>query len=128
MKYFGFLTVLAVILTAAIVYATDKNFEAERKAKIVYKNLKCLVCEGQSVLDSESDFAKSLRLFVLEKFENNYTSEQIYQELREKYGDEIFFTPPINNQTIFLWVLPFFLIFAGFIAVVIMLRKKPIHI
>lgn len=123
MKLIGILSFVAVILTAALVFATDRN-ENLIKEREIYQNLRCLMCEGQSVAESESEFAKSIRSYVNEQVERSVPKDAIYNDLRLKYGDEIFFKPPVNTKTIFLWILPFFLIFVGFITVVIMLRKK----
>ncbi|HCR85266.1 MAG TPA: cytochrome c-type biogenesis protein CcmH [Alphaproteobacteria bacterium] len=125
MKSFGLISIIILILSAAIVYATERN-KNEKIAQEIYKNLRCLSCEGQSISDSESEFARSTRSYVEENISKNMSKEDIYDELRLRYGDEIFFKPPLNNKTIFLWIAPFFLIFIGFVALVIILRKKNV--
>ena len=79
----------------------------------VYKNLRCLICQGQSVYDSESDFASSIKLIVDKKTNDGLNEEQIYQFLRKKYGDWIIYDPQLNKNTYILWLLPLLLFLLG---------------
>jgi cytochrome c-type biogenesis protein CcmH len=78
----------------------------------ILKNIRCLICQGQSVYDSESDFASSIKLIVDRKINKGLKEDQIYAFLRKKYGDWIIFDPPLNKNTYILWLLPllFFLV------------------
>ncbi len=78
----------------------------------ILKNIRCLICQGQSVYDSESDFASSIKLIVDKKINKGLKEEQIYAFLRKKYGDWIIFDPQLNKNTYILWLLPllFFLV------------------
>jgi len=87
-----------------------KNDEFKNK---VLKNIRCLICQGQSVYDSESDFASSIKLLVTKKINEGAAEEQIYEYLREKYGDWIIYDPELNKNTYILWLLPLLLFFAG---------------
>jgi cytochrome c-type biogenesis protein CcmH len=127
MKYFSFLCVFISLLYGVFVVASDKN-QQELRASLILKNLKCMACAGQSVLESESQFAKSLKEYVTQEIVKGKKDEDIYDEIRQRYGDEIFFKPPVNNYTILLWLLPFFLIFIGFVAVIIFLKKRPLAV
>ena len=82
------------------------------KSKIL-KNIRCLICQGQSVYDSESDFASSIKLIVDKKINEGYQEYQIYDFLREKYGDWIIYDPQLNKNTYILWLLPLLLFLAG---------------
>ena len=77
------------------------------------KNIRCLICQGQSVYDSESDFAVSIKLFVEKKINEEITEEQIYELLREKYGNWIVYDPELNKNTYVLWLLPLLLFLVG---------------
>ena len=77
------------------------------------KNIRCLICQGQSVYDSESDFAVSIKLFVEKKINEEITEEQIYELLREKYGNWIVYDPELNKNTYVLWLLPLLLFLFG---------------
>ena len=86
----------------------------------ILKNIRCLICQGQSVYDSESEFASSIKLIVDRKINEGLKEKQIYQFLREKYGDWVIFDPQLNKNTYVLWLLPLLLfLFGG----VILLKK-----
>ena len=82
------------------------------KSKIL-KNIRCLICQGQSVYDSESEFASSIKLIVDRKIDEGLKEKQIYQFLREKYGDWVIFDPQVNKNTYVLWLLPLLLFLFG---------------
>ena len=82
------------------------------KSKIL-KNIRCLICQGQSVYDSESEFASSIKLIVDRKIDEGLKEKQIYQFLREKYGDWVIFDPQLNKNTYVLWLLPLLLFLFG---------------
>ena len=77
------------------------------------KNIRCLICQGQSVYDSESEFASSIKLIVDRKINEGLKEKQIYQFLREKYGDWVIFDPKLNKNTYILWLLPLLLFLFG---------------
>ena len=84
----------------------------ELKNKIL-KNIRCLICQGQSVYDSESDFASSIKLIVDKKFNDGMSEDQVYRFLREKYGDWVIYDPKLNKNTYILWLLPLLLFLVG---------------
>ena len=84
----------------------------ELKSKIL-KNVRCLICQGQSVYDSESEFALSIKLVVEKKINNGTSEKEIYGFLREKYGDWIIYEPKLNKNTYILWLLPLLLFLLG---------------
>jgi len=88
----------------------EKNNEFKNK---ILKNIRCLICQGQSVHDSESDFASSIKLIVDKKITEESSEEQIYEFLREKYGDWIIYDPELNKNTYILWLLPLLLFLLG---------------
>ena len=79
----------------------------------ILKNIRCLICQGQSVYDSESEFASSIKLIVDKKINGGLNEKQIYQFLREKYGDWVVFDPQLNKNTYVLWLLPLLLFLFG---------------
>ena len=79
----------------------------------ILKNIRCLICQGQSVYDSESDFASSIKLIVDKNINEGLKEEQIYEFLREKYGDWVIFDPQLNKNTYVLWLLPLLIFLAG---------------
>jgi len=79
----------------------------------ILKYIRCLICQGQSVYDSESDFASSIKMIIDKKINDGLKEEQIYEFLREKYGDWIIYEPEFNKNTYILWLLPLLLFLLG---------------
>jgi len=79
----------------------------------ILKNIRCLICQGQSVYDSESEFASSIKIIVDRKINEGLKEKQIYQFLREKYGDWVIFDPQLKKNTYVLWLLPLLLFMVG---------------
>ena len=91
------------------------NLEASNddvKSKIT-KNLRCLVCQGQSVYDSDSQFAISMKVLIDKKLEEGFTEIQIYDFFRERYGEWILYDPELNKNTYILWLLPILIFLVG---------------
>ena len=89
-----------------------KADETELQNKIT-KNLRCLICQGQSVYDSDSEFAISLKLVVKKKIKNGLSEKEIYDFLTEKYGEWILYDPKFNKNTYILWFLPLLIFLFG---------------
>jgi cytochrome c-type biogenesis protein CcmH len=97
-----------------------KNLEIE-----ITKNLRCLICQGQSVYDSDSEFANSLKILVEKKLNEGLNEKQIYDYLKNKYGDWILYDPGFSKNTYFLWLLPILMfIFGGAIILKKVIFKK----
>ena len=90
--------------------SNEKNDEIKNK---ILKNIRCLICQGQSVYDSESEFASSIKLIVDRKINEGLKEEKIYEFLREKYGDWVIYDPLLNKNTYILWLLPLLLFLFG---------------
>tara|TARA_X000000368_G_C22934706_1_gene669352 strand:+ start:37 stop:399 length:363 start_codon:yes stop_codon:yes gene_type:complete len=86
--------------------------EQDKSSKIT-KNLRCLVCQGQSIYDSDSEFANSLKILVDKKISEGLTEDQIYKYFKDKYGDWILYDPGLNKNTYILWLLPILLFLIG---------------
>ena len=108
MKFFKYLVIVFFLTNLSLLYAQDTNLESK-----ITKNLRCLICQGQSIYDSDSEFANSLKLVVKNKLENGKSEEQIYNFLQEKYGQWILYDPKFNKNTYFLWLLPILLFLIG---------------
>ncbi len=100
-----------------------KNPNQELRARTISKNIRCMVCQNQSIDDSSAPLAKDLRILIREKIEKNYTDDEIYLFLTERYGDFILLKPPLNLNTYFLWFLPLIFLLIG-MAIIINLNKK----
>ena len=96
----------------------SNSFADISKVDEITKNVRCLICQGQSIYDSNSDFALSVKTLVSEKLESGDTEKDIYSFLKSKYGDWIVYEPEFNKYTLALWILPLFLfIFGGLLIV-----------
>ena len=88
------------------------NNNDDIKSKIT-KNLRCLVCQGQSVYDSDSEFAISMKVLVDKKLEEGFSEIQIYDFFKDRYGEWILYDPELNKNTYILWLLPILIFFIG---------------
>ena len=79
----------------------------------ITKNLRCLICQGQSVYDSDSEFANSVKFLVEKKLKDGLSEKQIYNYLKDKYGEWILYNPEFNKNTYFLWLLPILMFLIG---------------
>ena len=95
-------------------YANEINTKVDQ----ITKNLRCLICQGQSVYDSQSDFAISMKLVVKNKIDEGIEEEEIYDYLKNKYGEWIVYEPELNQNTFLLWSIPLILfIFGGLLII-----------
>ena len=111
MKFFKF--ILIIFLSFFIL---QKNLIANDNSKLINKiskNLRCLICQGQSIYDSQSDFAISMKLLINKKIEEGEPEEKIYEYLKNQYGEWIVYDPELNKKTIFLWLFPLILFAFG---------------
>ena len=90
----------------------------------IFKNLRCLVCQGQSISDSNSDFAQTVKLVVNDLIKEGKTEEEIYSFMAEKYGDWIIYKPQLNKQNFMLWFLPYAFLIGGGLIIFYLIRKK----
>ena len=91
----------------------------------IYKNLRCLVCQGQSISESNSDFANTIKLVVKDKLSEGYNENEIYSFLVSKYGEWIVYKPPFSSSNLLLWTLPYiFLLLGAFFLIKIAINKK----
>ena len=79
----------------------------------ISKNLRCLICQGQSVYDSQSDFALSIKKLIKNKLEDGRSEKQIYEYLKNKYGEWIVYDPEFNKKNLMLWIFPLILFIFG---------------
>ena len=90
-----------------------KNPQQEIRARNISKNIRCLVCQNQSIDESSAPLAKDLRIIIRNKITEGSTDIEVYKFLTDRYGDFILLNPPFKKSTIFLWVLPFIFFFVG---------------
>jgi len=79
----------------------------------ITKNLRCLICQGQSIYDSDSEFANSVKILVDKKIKKGENEKQIYEYLKDKYGEWILYEPNFTINTYILWILPLIIFLIG---------------
>ena len=93
-----------------------ENKKQELRARNISKNIRCMVCQNQSIDESNAPLAKDLRVLIRNKIKEGSDDEEIYDFLTDRYGDFILLKPPIKLSTLALWFLPFvFFVFGIFI-------------
>ena len=89
-------------------FSNDQKLENK-----INKNLRCLICQGQSIYDSQSDFAESMKLVVKQKIESGMSEEEIYSFFKIQYGEWILYDPQFNTKNFALWLLPILVFLVG---------------
>ena len=108
-----FLKIFLLIFLFANVTSANVEIKNDNLKSKILKNIRCLVCQGQSVYDSESEFSDSIKLLVKKQIVEGKSEEQIYEFLRDKYGHWIIYDPKLNKNTYILWLLPLLLFLLG---------------
>jgi cytochrome c-type biogenesis protein CcmH len=106
---FVFLIILSTFFYQGDLIANNNNVLVDK----ISKNLRCLICQGQSVYDSQSDFAISMKLLIKKKIKEGNSEKQIYEYLKNQYGEWISYDTEINKKTYLLWLFPLFLFVFG---------------
>ena len=121
MKLLKLFFIIFIIFSLNHLKANNENIKND-----ITKNLRCLTCQGQSVYDSDSEFAISIKTLVDKKLEEGFSENQIYDFFKEKYGDWILYDPELNKNTYILWLLPIliFLIGGAIIAKTFIIKKN----
>ena len=108
MKIFKAYIIIFFILLCKNLFEDENSQRNE-----ITKNLRCLICQGQSVYDSDSDFANSMKILVDKKLDEGLSEKEIYIYFKEKYGDWILYDPGLNKNTYLLWLLPILIFLFG---------------
>ena len=104
------LLILFLILSFQKLLMANNNSSTIDK---ISKNLRCLICQGQSVYDSQSDFALSMKTLIKNKLEEGKSEKQIYDYLKNQYGEWIVYEPEFNKENLILWIFPLILFIFG---------------
>jgi cytochrome c-type biogenesis protein CcmH len=102
-----------LMITSYLTFADEiipKTNLITNKTREIAQNIKCLVCQNQSIDESNSELAKDLKNLIKEKLESGLNENEVYSFLSERYGDSILLKPPLNTNTILLWFLPFIIL------------------
>ena len=104
---------LKIILTILLIIPNFSFADSQLEINKITKNLRCLICQGQSVYDSDSDFANSMKILVDKKLKEGLSENEIYDFFKEKYGEWILYDPGLNKNTYILWLLPILIFLLG---------------
>ena len=116
-KYF--LYILIIFFTQNISHAFD-----EKKYNIIIENLRCLVCQNQSLSESDSNLAKDLRAKVKNMLNSGKSEDDIYKFMSDRYTDYVLYNPPIKKSTFFLWFSPFLILLISLVYLYFSFRKN----
>ncbi len=111
---------LVIIFFLNNLYAEDKLQDYNQ----IYKNLRCLVCQGQSISDSNSEFAQTIKLVVKDLVKDGKSENEIYAFMADKYGDWIVYKPQFNKQNFMLWILPYIVLAGGALIIFFLIKRK----
>ena len=123
-------TICLTYLTSNSSYAVEpdeilQNPQYELRARNISKNIRCMVCQNQSIDESNAPLAKDLRVLIRNKIKKGSKDDEIYKFLTDRYGDFILLKPPFNSKNLMLWILPFIFFIIG-IYVVFYHNKKSL--
>jgi len=113
-----FLSICLIQFFSSNSYAVEPNEVLENKkqefrARNISKNIRCLICQNQSIDESSAPLAKDLRILIRNKIKEGNNDKEIYKFLTDRYGDFILLKPPFNLNTLGLWFLPFIFLALG---------------
>ena len=100
--------------------------EYEKRYQNILEELRCLVCQNQSLADSGSELAYDLRVEVKEMLEQGSSDKEILKFMSDRYGDFVLYKPPVRPRTLLLWLGPFLLFVGGIVMVLLIVRKRAV--
>ena len=129
MKFFSLILALALSwpTLAAIEYRDFKQPEQEEAYQSLISELRCLVCQNQTIADSNADLAKDLRRQVYEMLQQGQSKQQIVDFMTQRYGDFVLYRPAFNLKTGLLWLGPALFLLTGLITLVVVVRRKRLE-
>tara|TARA_R110000796_G_scaffold167452_1_gene284420 strand:+ start:182 stop:643 length:462 start_codon:yes stop_codon:yes gene_type:complete len=96
----------------------------EHRARVISRDLRCLVCQNQSIDDSDAGLAKDLRVLVRERLKAGDSNEQVINYVVARYGDFVLLKPPVKASTIVLWAGPAVVALFGILALILFYRRR----
>lgn len=106
-----------VAIRAGFAESTLPDPVLEARARVLFMEVRCVVCQGQSIADSNAELAGEMRLIIREQLRNGRTDKEIFGFLRDRYGDFVLLRPPLTAKTVLLWGAPFLVLCLGIILV-----------
>ena len=103
---------LFILILIGFFFSVNNSYSQEDhldELKKISKNIRCLICQGQSIDDSNSDFAINIKYVILKKLNEGSSEDEIYDFLKSKYGDWIVYKPEFKLYNLLLWLIPYFI-------------------
>ena len=119
--FFKLIFFLLIFFISSLSYS-DENIDI--KIKKLTLELRCMTCQNQSVYDSDSDYAKDIKILVEEKFKEGFNEREIKDFLVKRYGEYILFKPYFNSKNLLLWLFPFILLISSVFIFIKKLKKN----
>lgn len=129
------LTAIILVLLAALITVPNahavmpeevlKDSVLETRAREISQDLRCLVCQNQSIDDSNASLAKDLRVIVRERLTAGDSNEQVFDYLVSRYGNYVLLKPPLQADTFLLWASPFLILLIALSVATLYLRRRP---
>ena len=114
----------SVSALAGVEVHTFEKPEQEQQYNRLIAELRCLVCQNQNLADSNAELAQDLRQEVYEMIQNGASDQEIINFMVVRYGDFVLYRPPFKATTAFLWIGPFIILIAGFVILLVFIRKR----
>lgn len=123
------LTIFILLIASLNVSAREAppaaaNPELEKRVMALSQELRCLVCQNQTLADSHAELAIDLKNQVREKLEQGMSDKEVVDYMVQRYGDFVLYRPPVKGTTWFLWFGPFLLLVGGIVVLLAKLRKR----
>lgn len=120
MRFLSMLVVLLCVSLPAFAVQPDEvlpDAAMEARARVISKQLRCLVCQGEDIDESAAGLARDLRLLVRERLTAGDSDQQVLDFVQSRYGDYVLMKPPVTPRTWVLWLTPALMLLGGFVVV-----------
>jgi len=124
--FLAFFALMPLAASAADAVPTEMDPVSAKRAVKLAEKLRCLVCQNQSIADSNAELANDLRGQIREQIAAGKSDDQIVAYMVNRYGDFVLYEPPFKATTVLLWAGPALLIFGGFWILFRNLRRRPV--
>ncbi|GAC18120.1 cytochrome c-type biogenesis protein [Paraglaciecola arctica] len=128
-------TTLMILILGSVInlaLATEDKFHFDEPKKDALfleltKELRCPKCQNQNIADSDAMIAVDLKRKVYDLLQKDYDKEQVIEYMKQRYGDFVYYQPPVNPMTIWLWLLPVLFVFAALVGIVITRKRQGVE-
>ena len=122
----AFLLIVGELQPAQAVNPTEMlgNDLLEKRARHISKDIRCVVCQNQSIDDSDAPLARDLRVLIRQRLVKGDTDQEVISYLVSRYGDFVLLTPPVKGATLFLWFGPVVFALLGMLGLVLYFRRQ----